>query len=63
MIRDGEVPQITTSPQSTSPRIWEDWCGLPVLYCRSSPSLDMIIQDPIVVEFKMVFQNIGIQLC
>ena len=22
--RDGEVPQMTTSPQSTSPRIWED---------------------------------------
>ena len=22
--RDREVPQITTSPQSTSPRIWED---------------------------------------
>ena len=22
--RDGEVPQLTTSPQSTSPRIWED---------------------------------------
>ena len=24
ILRDGEVPQITTSPQSTSPRIWED---------------------------------------
>ena len=22
--RDGEVPQMTTSPQYTSPRIWED---------------------------------------
>ena len=22
--RDGEVPQMTTSPQSTSPRVWED---------------------------------------
>ena len=24
VLRDGEVPQMTTSPQSTSPRIWED---------------------------------------
>ena len=24
IVRDGEVPQMTTSPQSTSPRIWED---------------------------------------
>ena len=24
LLRDGEVPQMTTSPQSTSPRIWED---------------------------------------
>ena len=23
-------------------QISEDWCGLPVLYCRSSPSLDLI---------------------
>ena len=23
-VRDGEVPQMTTSPQSTSPCIWED---------------------------------------
>ena len=34
----------TGPPVCYRSKIYEDWCGLPVLYCRSSPSLSICVR-------------------